>query len=327
MNKPPMIVVAGPTASGKTALSIRLAKAFSGEIISADSMQVYRGMDIGTAKVRPEEMSGIPHHMIDILEPEESCSVFTFSKMAREAADRVLSAGHVPILAGGTGFYIHAVLYGAEFSEDSGSASVRASLEQELLEKGPEAMHRILSECDPESARAIHPNNTKRVLRALEFYRLTGRKISEDNRIQREKPSPYRFLLLVLSMDRKKLYDRIDQRVDLMMEEGLLEEMRRLKDRGLTERDVSMQALGYKQLFPVLSGEVPLSEAVRQIKTETRHFAKRQLTWFRREPLAVWLSLEDFGGDVERMYLAAEELCRKFLEAPEETAEEDRGTI
>ena len=295
--KRPMIILAGPTAVGKTAASIRLAKAVGGEIISADSMQVYRHMDIGSAKIRPEEMEGVPHYLVDVLEPEEDFNVVRFQQMAKAAAEEIYSRGRIPIAAGGTGFYIQALLYDIDFTENDGDSSFRRELEKTTEEKGGEYLHALLQEADPEAALQIHPHNIKRMIRALEFHHQTGGKISEHNETEREKESPYNFAYFVLTDDRSCLYDRIDRRVDLMMEEGLLDEVRFLKERGVRRDSTAMQGLGYKELYAFLDGEYPLEEAVRIIKRDTRHFAKRQLTWFKRERDVIWADKSVIGQD------------------------------
>ena len=296
--KRPMIILAGPTAVGKTAASIRLAKAVGGEIISADSMQVYRHMDIGSAKIRPEEMEGVPHYLVDVLEPEEDFNVVRFQQMAKAAAEEIYARGMIPIAAGGTGFYIQALLYDIDFTENDGDSSFRRKLEKTAEEKGGEYLHALLQEADPEAALQIHPHNIKRMIRALEFHHQTGGKISEHNETEREKESPYNFAYFVLTDDRSRLYDRIDRRVDLMMEEGLLDEVRFLKERGVRRDSTAMQGLGYKELYAFLDGEYPLEEAVRIIKRDTRHFAKRQLTWFKRERDVIWADKSVIGqGD------------------------------
>ena len=295
--KRPMIILAGPTAVGKTAASIRLAKAVGGEIISADSMQVYRHMDIGSAKIRPEEMEGVPHHLVDVLEPEEDFNVVRFQQMAKTAAEEIYARGRIPIAAGGTGFYIQALLYDIDFTENDGDSSFRRELEKTAEEKGGEYLHALLQEADPEAALQIHPHNIKRMIRALEFHHQTGGKISEHNETEREKESPYNFAYFVLTDDRSRLYDRIDRRVDLMMEEGLLDEVRFLKERGVRRDSTAMQGLGYKELYAFLDGEYPLEEAVRIIKRDTRHFAKRQLTWFKRERDVIWADKSVIGQD------------------------------
>ena len=295
--KRPMIILAGPTAVGKTAASIRLAKAVGGEIISADSMQVYRHMDIGSAKIRPEEMEGVPHYLVDVLEPEEDFNVVRFQQMAKAAAEEIYARGRIPIAAGGTGFYIQALLYDIDFTENDGDSSFRRKLEKTAEEKGGEYLHALLQEADPEAALQIHPHNIKRMIRALEFHHQTGGKISEHNETEREKESPYNFAYFVLTDDRSCLYDRIDRRVDLMMEEGLLDEVRFLKERGVRRDSTAMQGLGYKELYAFLDGEYPLEEAVRIIKRDTRHFAKRQLTWFKRERDVIWADKSVIGQD------------------------------
>ncbi len=295
--KRPMIILAGPTAVGKTAASIRLAKAVGGEIISADSMQVYRHMDIGSAKIRPEEMEGVPHYLVDVLEPEEDFNVVRFQQMAKAAAEEIYARGRIPIAAGGTGFYIQALLYDIDFTENDGDSSFRRKLEKTAEEKGGEYLHALLQEADPEAALQIHPHNIKRMIRALEFHHQTGGKISEHNETEREKESPYNFAYFVLTDDRSRLYDRIDRRVDLMMEEGLLDEVRFLKERGVRRDSTAMQGLGYKELYAFLDGEYPLEEAVRIIKRDTRHFAKRQLTWFKRERDVIWADKSVIGQD------------------------------
>lgn len=295
----------GPTAVGKTAASIGLAKAVEGEIISADSMQVYRGMDIGSAKISRKEMDGVRHYLVDVLEPEEEFNVVKFQRLARQAAEEIYSRNKIPIVVGGTGFYIQALLYDIDFTENDGDISLRQELEKTAEEKGPEYLHQLLQEVDPQAARDLHPNNIKRVIRALEFYRQTGQKISEHNRKERAKESPYRYAYFVLTDDRARLYDRIDRRVDAMMEAGLLEEVRSLRDRGVKRTCTSMQGLGYKELYACLEGECSLDEAVRIIKRDTRHFAKRQLTWFRRERDVIWLDkgrfLQDEGRILQEM--------------------------
>lgn len=312
--KQPLIIIAGPTAVGKTALSVALAKRIGGEIVSADSMQVYRGMDIGTAKVTKEETCGVPHHLIDVLDPKDPFNVMTFRSMVKDAVRGIASRGNVPVLVGGTGFYIQSVLYDVQFEEDASSEELRKELEQEAAVLGAEKMHERLRALDTDAAEAIHPNNIKRVIRALEYCLSTGRKISVHNREQRERTSPYSFLFYVLTMDRAALYQRIDLRVDQMMEQGLLAEVKRLRDEGVTSDMVSMQGLGYRQIFDYLEGIATLDEAVERIKRETRHFAKRQLTWFRREPDARWINVSEFGGDRKKILELMTEECLCLLE-------------
>lgn len=295
MEKKPMVILTGPTAVGKTALSIRLAKEINGAVISADSMQVYRHMDIGSAKIRPEKMQGVKHYLIDILEPEEEFHVVRFVEEAKAALEEIYQNGQIPIIAGGTGFYIQALLYDINFDGQDCDADYRRELEQIAEEKGAEYLHQMLEEVDAESAKAIHANNTKRVIRALEFYHVSGKKISEHNETEHQKESPYNFAYFVLTDERERLYKRIEARVDAMMEEGLLDEVRLLKERGATKEMVSMQGLGYKEILAYLDGEISLERAVYLIKRDTRHFAKRQLTWFRRERDVIWFDKEQYA--------------------------------
>jgi tRNA dimethylallyltransferase len=288
----PLIIIAGPTAVGKTAASVRLAERIGGEIVSADSMQVYRGMDIGSAKASLAERRGIPHHLLDIVEPSESFSVARYQKYAYEALQDIYSRGKIPILVGGTGFYIQAVLYGIDFTEEDNDPLYRAYLYRIAEEEGPDALYRMLLETDPESALSIPSHNVKRVARALEFYHDTGLRMSEHNARQRMKESPFDYRYFVLYTDRSRLYERIGVRVDEMLEKGLLSEVKCLRERGLTEDMTSMHAIGYRQLFAYLDGRNSYDEAVENIKRETRRYAKRQLTWFRREKNARFVDVE-----------------------------------
>ena len=297
LTKKPLIILTGPTAVGKTALSIKLAKALDAEIISADSMQVYRGMDIGSAKIRQEEMDGVRHHLIDVLNPEEEFNVVLFQKLAKDAIEDITGRGKIPILAGGTGFYIQAVLYDIDFTETDEDSDYRKRLEGIALKEGNEKLHRMLSEVDPKSAAAIHENNVKRVIRALEFYEQTKTRISDHNEEQHQNDSAYDSCYFVLTDDREKMYDRIDKRVDLMLEEGLVEEVTRLKNQGCNRDMVSMKGLGYKEILAYLEGEYDLDRAVYLIKRDTRHFAKRQLTWFKREKNVIWVDRKKFLND------------------------------
>ena len=309
--KKPLIVLTGPTAVGKTSLSIALARAVEGEIISADSMQVYKHMDIGSAKIKKEEMEGIPHYLIDVLEPDEEFHVVRFQEMAQEAMKEIYSKGKIPILTGGTGFYIQAVVKDIDFSQDTEKSSVRERLENLAQEKGGEYLHELLAQRDPESAEKIHPNNIKRVIRALEYYELTGEKISLHNEREGEKVSPYNTAYFVLSDHRERLYEKIDRRVDQMLDEGLVEEVRRLAQMGYTRDMVSMQGLGYKEILANLEGEYSLEEAVYVLKRDTRHFAKRQLTWFRREKDVIWVNKPDFDYDDKKILEYILENCKK----------------
>ncbi len=295
--KKPLLILTGPTAVGKTALSVRLAKKLGGELISADSMQVYRHMDIGSAKITKEEMGGVPHHLIDVLSPMEEFNVVRFQAMAKKAMAKIYGRGRLPVVVGGTGFYIQALVYDIDFKENDGSQAVRAKLERLADEKGSGYLHRFLAEIDPESAAAIHKNNRKRLVRAIEYYQLTGQKISEHNQEEHGKESPYDFYYYVLACDRALLYHRIDQRVDQMLADGLVDEVRHLKEMGCSRGMVSMQGLGYKEILDYLDGVCSFEEAIYTLKRDTRHFAKRQLTWFRRERDVRWLWLEDFHHD------------------------------
>lgn len=301
MEKKPLIILTGPTAVGKTKASIGLAKAVGGEIISADSMQVYRHMDIGSAKITPEEMCGVPHHLIDVLEPEDEFHVVRFQQMAKEAMKDIYRRGKIPILVGGTGFYIQAVLYDIDFTENENDDSYRKALEELAEKEGAEALHAMLRKVDEEAADKIHANNVKRVIRALEYYHETGEKISEHNEVERKKESPYQFAYFVLNDERARLYERIDQRVDEMVRSGLVEEVQALKQRGCSSEMVSMQGLGYKEILAYLGGAYNLEEAVRIIKRDTRHFAKRQITWFKRERDVIWIDKAEFQYDEERI--------------------------
>ena len=299
--KKPLIILTGPTAVGKTAASIGLAKAIGGEIISADSMQVYRHMDIGSAKIRPEEMQGVPHHLIDVLEPEEAFHVVRFQQMAKEAMEGIYERGRIPIVVGGTGFYIQALLYDIAFGENEEDRSYRKELEELAKKEGAETLHAMLAQVDEKAALEIHANNVKRVIRALEFYHQTGQKISEHNEEERKKESAYNSAYFVLNDERSHLYDRINRRVDLMFEAGLVEEVRALKNRGYTRGMVSMQGLGYKEIFAYLDGECTLEEAKEIIKRDTRHFAKRQITWFKRERDVICIEKQAYGYKEEKI--------------------------
>ena len=296
-NENRLVVISGPTASGKSEIAVELARKIGGEIISADSMQVYRHMDIGSAKITLEEMMGVPHYMIDVAEPTENFDVARFAEEAKAHVRDIQMRGKVPILCGGTGFYIQAVTRDIDFTESGCDEVYRSELAKYAETHGNEALHARLREIDPESAEAIHANNVKRVIRALEYYRQTGEKISEHNIRESERPSPYDLHFYVIHCDRQALYDRIDRRVDFMMDMGLIDEVMYLKAMGLTRDMVSMQGLGYKEMLDYLDGVYDLEEAVRILKRDSRHYAKRQLTWFKREKEAVWIRREDFNND------------------------------
>ena len=301
MDKQKLVVLTGPTAVGKSKLSIALAKEIGGEIISADSMQVYKYMNIGTDKISSQKMEGVPHHLIDFLEPSEDFNVFTFQKLVKEAIDDITSRGHVPIIVGGTGFYIQAVLYDIDFTETDEDDSYRKELEERARTEGVHVLHEELRSVDPESAEAIHENNSKRVIRALEYYQKTGRPIFLHNKEQHERTSPYDFKYFVLTDDRGVLYSRIDKRVDQMMEEGLEGEVKELLKLGVPRSATSMQGLGYREMFGYLDGEYDLERAIYLIKRNTRHFAKRQLTWFKREKDVIWIDKRQFDRDDKKI--------------------------
>lgn len=304
MKKKPLVVLTGPTAVGKTKASIGLAKVIGGEIISADSMQVYEYMDIGSAKIRPEEMQGVPHYLIDDLKPWDEFHVVRFQQMAKNAMEQIYANGHIPIVVGGTGFYIQALLYDIDFTGTAQDDTYRVELENLVKEKGAAYLHNMLRKVDPKSAEDIHANNVKRVIRALEYYRQTGQKMSEHNEEERRKESPYEFVYFVLNAPREQLYARIDRRVDQMIEEGLVDEVKHLKELGCTKEMVSMQGLGYKEILAYLDGKYDLDTAVYTIKRDTRHFAKRQLTWFRRERQVTWIQKEVYDYDEDRILKA-----------------------
>lgn len=293
-----LAVVAGPTASGKSETSIALAKLMDGEIISADSIQVYRHMDIGSAKLTADMMQGIPHHMIDILDPDEDYNVSLFCSKAGEIIEDIRRRGRFPIICGGTGFYIRALLYGIEFAEGETDPCVRERLERQADEQGLKSMEEMLEAFDPVSAEAYH-GNRKRIIRALEYHELTGRSLSEKNAVERKKEPVYDTAFFVLTMPREMLYDRINKRVDVMIKNGLLEEVKKLRSMGITRNMTSMQGLGYRQIYDLLDGRYDPDTAADEIKKQTRHFAKRQLTWFRRERNVIWADVTEYNGPEE----------------------------
>ncbi len=297
MSKKPLIILTGPTAVGKTSLSVKLAKAVDGEIVSADSMQVYKFMDIGTAKVTKDEMGDIPHYLISEFEPDEEFSVVKYQQLAKKYISSIHERNKIPILVGGTGFYIQAVLYDIDFEENESDTSYREELEQLALTKGSDYLHGLLAKVDPNSAKAIHPNNIKRIIRALEYIKLTGNPISAHNEEQRSKESPYNYKYFVLNRDRAKLYEIINRRVDVMIDNGLIDEVKNLLDMGYTKDMISMQGLGYKEIIAYLEGEYSLNDAIDILKRDTRHYAKRQLTWFKRERDVLWVNKDDFKDE------------------------------
>ena len=311
MNKKPLVILTGPTAVGKSDLAVRLAKQINGAIISADSMQVYKHMDIGSAKITPEEMQGVRHYLIDELMPDEEFHIVRFQQLAKKALEEIYSGGQIPIVAGGTGFYIQSLLYDIDFSNQDADEKFRCEMQAFADTNGAEALHEKLKEVDPVSYETIHANNVKRVIRALEFYHLTGEPISKHNETERAKESPYNFVYFVLNDERSRLYQRIDLRVDKMMEQGLLDEVTRLRDLGYHRTMVSMQGLGYKEILDYLNGDITLEEAVYIIKRETRHFAKRQLTWFKHERDVTWLYKPDYHYDDDALLA---HMCRVMKE-------------
>ncbi|NLL72638.1 MAG: tRNA (adenosine(37)-N6)-dimethylallyltransferase MiaA [Clostridiales bacterium] len=294
MNKEPLIILTGPTSVGKTSLSISLAKAVDGEIISADSMQVYKYMDIGTAKITEDEMQGVPHYLISEFNPDEEFNVFKFQQYAKKYIKTIRDKNKIPILVGGTGFYIQSVIYDINFEENDSDKSYRNELEGLLESKGSLYLHELLTKLDPLSAKEIHPNNGKRIIRALEYFHQTGESISVHNKEQREQESPYLYKYFVLNKDRVSLYDTINNRVDIMIEKGLVDEVRSLKTMGYTKDLISMQGLGYKEILDYIEGNTTLDEAIEKLKRDTRHYAKRQLTWFRREKEVTWVNKDEF---------------------------------
>ncbi|MDM5155895.1 tRNA (adenosine(37)-N6)-dimethylallyltransferase MiaA [Bacillus sp. DX1.1] len=297
MQREKVAVIIGPTAVGKTKLSIDLAKELNGEIISGDSMQIYRTMDIGTAKVTKEEMEGIPHYMIDIKDPEDSFSVAEFQELVRGHIREITERGKLPIIIGGTGLYIQSVLYDYQFTDQAGDSVYRENLEKLAVERGAEYVHKKLQEVDPESANRIHANNVRRVIRALEIFHTTGETMSNQLEEQ-ENELLYDVSLIGLTMDRAMLYDRINLRVDIMMEQGLLQEVKGLYENGVRDCQ-SIQAIGYKELYDYFIGHVSLEEAISQLKTNSRRYAKRQLTWFRNKMDVAWFDVTDGEKTVE----------------------------
>ncbi|MBJ6363635.1 tRNA (adenosine(37)-N6)-dimethylallyltransferase MiaA [Paenibacillus sp. GCM10012307] len=290
-DKPRLLVLVGPTAVGKTAFSLEIAKAWNAEIISGDSMQVYKGMDIGTAKLPLEDREGIVHHLIDIYEPDEPFSAAEFQTRCRSLIQEITARGKLPFIVGGTGLYVESVCYDFQFSEVGSDDAYRDELQQHAVEQGNEALHEQLRLVDPETAGRLHPNDVRRVIRALEVFRLTGAPMSEQLRGQK-KTSPYNLCIIGLNMERDRLYERVEQRIDLMMEQGLVAEVEQLLESSVSDKAVAMQGLGYKEIVPYLRGECSLEQAVYLLKRDTRHFAKRQLSWFRHMQDLNWVELD-----------------------------------
>lgn len=297
MTKNKLIILAGPTASGKTSVSIDLAKRLGGEIISADSMQVYKYMDVGTAKISVEEMQGVKHHLIDVLDPKEDFNIVKFQNMVKCSIEEIVKNGHIPILVGGTGFYIQSVIYDIDFNNEDDNSSVRKKLEEEYDAFGADFMHEKLKKIDIVSAQNIHKNNKKRIIRAIEYFLINNEPISSHNEVQREKKSPYDYRFFVLNPPRDILYERINKRVDIMVENGLVDEVKKLREMGLSTENISMQGIGYKEIIEYLDGEVSLETAIENIKQNTRHMAKRQVTWFKREKDVIYVDPFSFESN------------------------------
>ncbi|WP_250278384.1 tRNA (adenosine(37)-N6)-dimethylallyltransferase MiaA [[Clostridium] colinum] len=295
--KKSLIVIAGPTACGKTESSVLLAKKINGEIISADSMQVYKYMDIGTAKINSDETQGIKHYLINEFYPDEDFSIAIFKEKATKYIQEIQSKGKIPILVGGTGFYINSVIYNNNFTETKKDDKYRKELEEIAINNGNDFLHNMLKNIDEKSANAIHKNNVKKVIRALEYYKLTGEKISTHNENEKAREQVYDTTFFVLNMDREKLYNRINLRVDMMIQNGLVEEVKSLLNKGYSKNLVSMQGLGYKEIIKYLEGEYSLDYAIEIIKRDTRHFAKRQITWFKHQTEnAIWIDTNNFDN-------------------------------
>ena len=297
MTKDKLIILAGPTASGKTSVSIDLAKRIGGEIVSADSMQVYRGMDVGTAKIKADEMQGVKHYLINVLDPTEDFNIVKFQDMVKYSIEEIRQNGHIPILVGGTGFYIQSVIYDIDFDTQDDNGDIRKALEEEYDKMGADFMYEKLKKIDSVSAENIHKNNKKRIIRAIEYFLINNALISAHNESQRKKDSPYDFRFFVLNPPRDILYDRINQRVDKMVEEGLVEEVKDLKNAGLSIENISMQGIGYKEILEYLNGVATLEEAIDNIKQNTRHMAKRQVTWFKREKDVIYINPFEFENN------------------------------
>lgn len=297
MIKDKLIILAGPTASGKTAVSVDLAKRIGGEIISADSMQIYRGMDIGTAKITADEMQGVKHYLINVSDPKEDFNIVKFQNMVKCSIEEIKKNGHIPILVGGTGFYIQSIIYDIKFDKEDDNGSIRKVLEEEYDKMGADFMYEKLKKIDSISAENIHKNNKKRIIRAIEYFLINNALISEHNELQRKKTSPYDFRFFVLNPKRDILYDRINKRVDKMVEKGLVDEVKSLIESGLSIDNISMQGIGYKEIVEYLEGNIPLDKAVENIKQNTRHMAKRQVTWFKRERDVIYIDPFEFENN------------------------------
>lgn len=306
-----ILIIAGPTAVGKTDISIKLAKRLNGEIISADSMQIYKNMDIGSAKISKEEMDDIPHHLVDIVDPSEEFSVAMFKKNAEEAIEEINEKNKLPIVVGGTGFYINSLIYNYNFAETNKDEEYRKFLEKEAEEKGNIYVHSLLKDIDLESYSKLYPNDLKRVIRALEVYKVTGKSISQFAKEEDLFNIPYNVYYYVLNMDRQKLYERINKRVDVMFQKGLLEEVIRLQKEGYTSDMQSMKGIGYKEILYYLDGKVDLEKAIEMIKQFSRNYAKRQLTWFRKDPRVYWIDKDLFCSEDDIVDFIIEDFNKK----------------
>lgn len=298
---PPLVVLTGPTSVGKTKLSIELAKRINGEIISADSMQVYKGMDVGTAKINESEKEGIKHYLIDVLEPCDDFNITTFCQMAQNCILEIYKKNKIPIVVGGTGFYIQGLVYGIDFSEGDEDLSYRTKLEQLYDNEGCDMVYNMLLDVDPDAANVLHKNDKRRVIRALEYYKTSGKKISEHNEKSKRKESLYNLAYFVLNDERSKIYDRINTRVDIMVKEGLFSEVDLLLKKGYLRESTALQAIGYKEIIDYIDGNKTKDEAIEAIKQNTRHFAKRQITWFKRERDVIWLNKNEYCYDDDKI--------------------------
>jgi len=311
-----ILIIAGPTAVGKTDISIKLAKKLNGEIISADSMQIYKKMDIGSAKISKEEMDGIPHHLVDIIDPSEEFSVAMFKKNAEEAIEQINSKNKLPMIVGGTGFYINSLIFNYNFAETNKDEEYRKFLKKEAEEKGNAYVHSLLKDIDLESYSKLYPNDLKRVIRALEVYKVTGKSISQFAKEEDLFNIPYNVHYYVLNMDRQKLYERINKRVDIMFKKGLLEEVIRLQKEGYTSDMQSMKGIGYKEILYYLEGNIDLEKAIEMIKQFSRNYAKRQLTWFRKDPRVNWIDKDLFSSEDDIVDFIIEDINKKRLGVP-----------
>ena len=299
MSNIPVAVIAGPTGVGKTALSVKIAQILNCEIVSADSMQIYKGMDVGTAKVTVDEMQGVAHHLIDIVYPCDNFSVCDYVSECKKHVVVITKRGKLPLIVGGTGLYIDSFLKDIDYTDTEVDESYRKQLEVIAQEKGNEYLHSMLENVDPESAQKIHFNNVKRVIRALEFYNSAGFPISKHNELSKQKPSPYKTCYICFVRDRDELYERIDKRVDIMIESGLVDETKKLIDSGVDDKCTAMQAIGYKEIIPFIKGEINFEEAIENLKRSSRRYAKRQLTWFGNRPDIVYVNLSEYD-DLEK---------------------------